>query len=248
MRQGICLQQSDGWLAIARVIEGSHREETSMGRVRVHAFSMSIDGYGAGPDQGVDNPLGINGHRLHEWIFKTRYGRAMTGGEDGETGIDNDLFARRDEGIGATIMGRNMYGPIRGPWGDSQWTGWWGSNPPFRHPVFVLSHYPHRPVDMEGGTTFHFVDDGIESALERARAAAEGRDVLIGGGAATIRQYLEAGLIDELYLVIVPVLLGKGERLFHDLDVGFDDYECVEHLSSPAVTHIRLAKVATGSR
>lgn len=167
--------------------------------------------------------------------------------DGGETGIDNDFFARREEGIGATIVGHNMYGPIRGPWGESQWTGWWGRSPPFHHPVFVLSHYPHRPVEMEGGTTFHFVDDGIESALEQARAAG-GMDVLIGGGAATIRQYLEARLIDELHLVIVPVLLGKGELLFDHIDVGFDDYECVAHLSSPAVTHIRLARVAAGSR
>lgn len=134
----------------------------------------------------------------------------MTGGEDGETGIDNDFFARREDGIGATVMGRNMYGPIRGPWGDSQCTGWWGSNPPFHHPVFVVSHYPHRPVEMEGGTTFHFVDDGIESALEQIRAAAEDKDALIGGGAATIGQCLEARLIDELHLVTVPVLLGQG--------------------------------------
>jgi len=210
-----------------------------MPQVRVHNFAISLDGYAAGPDQSLDNPLGVGGSRLHEWAFATR---TFQGGSDGETGLDDEFAAQAGSGLGATIMGRNMFGPIRGPWDDDQWTGWWGDDPPYQHPVFVLTHHPRPPVAMKGGTTFHFVDDGIEAALERAFEAAEGQDVAIGGGAATIQQYLRAGLIDELHLAIVPILLGGGERLFDNLDGGPDGYECVELVSSPAVAHVRLAR------
>jgi dihydrofolate reductase len=213
-----------------------------MPKLRVHNFSISLDGYGAGPDQSLDNPLGVGGEELHEWVFKTRGGRQMLGENGGEEGLDNDIWARGDEGIGATIMGRNMFGPIRGPWGDEEWKGWWGDSPPYHHPVFVLTHHAHEPIPMEGGTTFYFVDAGIESALEQAFEAAGGQDVRLGGGASTIQQYLRAGLLDELHFVIAPVLLGGGERLFDNLDGGPEGYECVEFVGSPAVAHVRLAR------
>ena len=216
-----------------------------MPNLRVHNLAVSLDGYMAGPDQSLDNPLGVGGTRLHEWVFETRGGRQMMGEEGGGTeGIDNDFWARGDVGIGATIMGRNMFGPIRGPWGDEQWTGWWGEEPPYHHPVFVLTHHPRPPIPMQGGTTFHFVDDGIEAALQRATEAAGGNDVRIGGGAATIQQYLRAGLIDEMHVAIVPILLGGGERLFDDLGDAPEGYEGVELASSPAVAHVRLARTA----
>jgi dihydrofolate reductase len=215
-----------------------------MSRLRVHNFSVSIDGYGAGPDQGLDNPLGVGGEALHEWVFKTRHWRQMLGEEGGEEGLDNDFLVAGNRDIGATIMGRNMFGPIRGSWGDDQWTGWWGDNPPYHHPVFVLTHYPHPPIRMEGGTTFNFVTDGIEAALEQARAAADGMDIRLGGGAATIQQYLRAGLIDEMHVAISPVLLGGGERLFDNLE-GPVGYECVELISSPSAVHARLIRTAS---
>jgi dihydrofolate reductase len=171
----------------------------------------------------------------------------MFGEEGGEDGLDSRFIERGHETIGATIMGRNMFGPIRGPWGASDWTGWWGNDPPFHHPVFVLTHFPQPPIVMEGGTTFHFIDGGFEVALERALGAAEGADVLVGGGAATIREFLAAHLIDEMHLVIAPILLGKGERLLEDLDLGVDEFECVELVSSPLATHVRLSKVATNA-
>ena len=215
-----------------------------MPKVRVHNLAVSLDGYMAGPDQSLDNPLGVGGTRLHEWVFETRGGRQMMGEEGGTEGIDNDFWARGDVGIGATIMGRNMFGPIRGPWGDEQWKGWWGDEPPYHHPVFVLTHHPRPPIQMQGGTTFHFVDDGIEAALQRAIEAAGGSDVRIGGGAATIQQYLRAGLIDEMHVAIVPILLGAGERLFDNLGDAPEGYECVELASSPAVAHVRLARTS----
>jgi dihydrofolate reductase len=202
---------------------------------------MSLDGYVAGPDQGPDNPLGVGGRRLHEWVFATRAGRRMFGLEGGDEGVDDAFIARGDVGVGATIMGRNMFGPVRGPWGDSDWTGWWGDEPPYHHPVFVLTHHPRPPISMAGGTTFHFADDGIEAALDRAVEAADGQDVRIGGGASTVQQYLKAGLIDDLHVVVVPILLGRGERLFDNLDGGPPGYECVEFASSPAVAHARFA-------
>jgi dihydrofolate reductase len=204
-----------------------------MTELRVHDFSISLDGYGAGPDQDVDNPLGVGGEQLHEWIFPPSGQR---------TPVDERMRARGTEGIGATIMGRNMFGPVRGEWGGSEWTGWWGEDPPFHHDVFVLTHHARDAVPMAGGTTFHFVTDGIEAALERARAAAGGRHVRLGGGASTVRQYLRAGLLDELHVAVVPVLLGNGERLFGDLGHAFDGWTCVEFTPSVAVAHVRLRR------
>jgi len=213
-----------------------------MGKLRVHNLSISVDGYAAGPNQNLDNPLGIGGERLHEWIFKTRYGRRMIGEEGGDEGLDNEFLARGDVGIGATVMGRNMFGPIRGRWAADDWKGWWGPDPPYHHPVFVLTHHQRAPITMEGGTTFNFVTDGIESALSQAFAAAGGLDVRLGGGAATVQQYLKAGLIDELQFAIVPIFLGAGERLFDNLEGGPVGYECVELVSSPSVTHARFLR------
>jgi dihydrofolate reductase len=203
---------------------------------------MSLDGYAAGPSQDRDNPLGVGGHQLHEWMFATRGWHAMTGGDGGETGVDDDFVRAGDAGVGATIMGRNMFGPIRDGWGDEQWTGWWGDEPPYRHPVFVLTHHPRSSVEMAGGTTFHFVTDGIEAALARAFDAAGGADVRLGGGVATIQQYLRAGLVDEMHVVVSPVLLGAGERLFDNLAGGPAGYQRVEHVASPSVAHFRLVR------
>lgn len=214
-----------------------------MPKLRVHNFAISLDGYAAGPDQGVDNPLGVGGGRLHEWAFATRSARETHGMEGGDAGIDDDFMAQGDIGIGATIMGRNMFGPIRGPWADQQWTGWWGDNPPYHHPVFVLTHFPRPPVTMQGGTTFHFVSDGIEAALAQAFAAADGGDVRIGGGAATIQQYLRAGLVDDMHVVIVPIMLGGGERLFDHVG-GLEGYECTEIVSSASVVHARFSRTS----
>jgi dihydrofolate reductase len=214
-----------------------------MPKLRVHNFAISLDGYAAGPNQRLDEPFGDIGDRgLHEWMFATRMGHEMRGLEGGDEGIDNDFAVQGDIDIGATIMGRNMFGPIRGPWENEEWTGWWGEDPPYHHPVFVLTHHPRPSIPMQGGTTFHFVDDGIESALEQAFAAADGKDVRIGGGAGTIQQYLRAGLIDDLHVAIVPILIGAGERLFDNLDGGPDGYECTELVCSPAVAHARFSK------
>jgi dihydrofolate reductase len=215
--------------------------------VLVRNFSISLDGFAAGLSQDLDNPLGVGGTQLHKWIFATRSGNEMIGAEGGNEGLDDEFFSKRAAGVGATIMGRNMFGPVRGPWGDNEWTGWWGENPPFHHPVFVLTHHPRPPLEMQGGTTFHFVDGGIQTALDAAIKAAGDGDVLVGGGAATIRQYLAAGLIDEMQLVIVPVFLGKGERLFDGLGQLADEYICVEHQCSPAVTHVRIQRTRTVS-
>jgi dihydrofolate reductase len=214
-----------------------------MAKVLVRNFSISLDGFGAGLSQDLENPLGVGGGRLHDWIFATRSGREMIGLDGGSEELDNSFFSNRGTGVGATIMGRNMFGPVRGAWEQHEWTGWWGDDPPFHHPVFVLTHHPRPPLEMQGGTTFHFVDGGIEVALDAARAAAGDGDVLVGGGASTIRQYLAAGLIDDLHLAMVPVLLGDGERLFENLDVRAAQYECVEQVCSSAVTHIRLTRV-----
>ncbi len=213
-----------------------------MGKLRVHNLSISIDGYGAGPNQSLENPLGVGGPGLHEWVFKTRTGRRMLGEEGGDEGLDDQFFERGDAGIGATIMGRNMFGPVRGRWPDEDWKGWWGPNPPYHHPVFVLTHHPREPIPMEGGTTFNFVTDGIESALSQAFAAAGDQDVRLGGGPSTVQQYLKAGLVDELHVAIVPIFLGAGERLFDHLDGGPFGYECVELVSSPWVTHARFVR------
>ena len=213
-----------------------------MTKLRVCCFSISLDGFGAGPHQDLANPLGVGGMALHEWFFPTRTFRQMTGQGDGATGIDDDFAARGFENVGAWILGRNMFGPIRGAWPDDAWKGWWGDNPPYHTPVFVLTHHARRPIEMTGGTTFHFVTDGIHDALERARTAARGQDVRLGGGVATIRQFLQAGLVDELHLAISPVLLGQGEHLLAGLDLPRQGYRCSEHVASPAATHVVLTK------
>jgi dihydrofolate reductase len=205
-------------------------------------ISMSLDGYVAGPNQSVETPLGEGGEQLHEWVIGTRSWRAAHGREGGETGLDDDRVAPWTRNIGATIMGRKMFGPVRGPWGDDSWRGWWGDDPPFHTPVFVLTHHPREPVEMEGGTTFHFVTDGIEAALERAMEAAGGQDVSLGGGANAAQQYLRAGLVDEMEIHVVPLLLGAGERLFENLDGGPSGYEPVELVSSRAVAHFRYVR------
>src|SRR5262245_7500714 len=211
-----------------------------MANLRVHNFAISLDGYGAGPHQSVEDGLGVGGEHLHEWMFRTRFGREMIGEPGGEDGLDQELLIAGVTGIGATIMGRNMFGPVRGEWGDSDWRGWWGDDPPYHHPVFVLTHHPHDPIEMEGGTTFHFVTDGIQAALDQATVAAGGADVRLGGGVATIQQYLRAGLVDDLHVVISPILLGCGERLLDDLGAAVDGYECAELVASQSVVHVRL--------
>ncbi len=214
-----------------------------MPKLRVHNLAMSVDGYVAGPGQSLDDPLGVGGLGLHDWAFATRSGRQVHGMAGGDEGIDDDFVKQGDAGIGATIMGRNMFGPVRGDWGSEEWTGWWGDNPPFHHPVFVLTHHPRPSIKLEGGTTFHFIAHGIEAALERAYEAADGADVRIGGGAATVQQYLRAGLIDEMHVVIVPTLLGGGARLFDNLDGGPKGYASAEIVGSPSgVAHVRLAR------
>jgi dihydrofolate reductase len=211
-----------------------------MAKLRVHNFSISLDGYGAGPRQSVDEPLGVDGESLHEWMFVTRGWHEYSGEAGGSEGVDNDFFNRGFDDIGAHILGRNMSGPIRGEWGDTDWRGWWGEEPPYHTDVFVLTHHAREPVPMAGGTTFYFVTDGIENALERAFTAAGGKDVRLGGGASTIQQYMRAGLLDDLHLAIVPILLGGGERLFDNLDAG-PRYECVEFTPGDGVAHARLA-------
>jgi dihydrofolate reductase len=221
-----------------------------MSRLRVNAFGISIDGYGAGPDQALDAPMGVGGMALHEWVFGTKTFQKMSGdfagpligGTAGREGVDDDFAARGFDNLGAWIMGRNMFGPSRGAWPDDGWTGWWGSNPPYHVPVFVLTHHPRPALTMEGGTTFHFVTDGIHAALQRAKEAAQGRDVRLGGGVATIRQYLAAGLIDELHLAIAPVLLGRGEHLLGGIDAIRLGYRCTEHASTDHATHVVLTK------
>ncbi len=214
-----------------------------MPNVRVHSFAMSLDGYSAGPDQGLENPLGVGGTLLHEWVRKTATGMRMFGEDPGDTpeSVDDRFIAAGDDNVGATLMGRNMFGPIRGEWGDDDWKGWWGDTPPYHTPVFVMTHYPRSPLEMDGGTTFHFVDEPFEAALERALDAAGGKDVRVGGGVSTVQAGMRAQLIDEVHVAIAPVLLGAGERLF---EPGVaDGYECVEFASSPAVAHVRLARV-----
>ena len=213
-----------------------------MPKVRVAAFSISVDGYGAGPDQSGENPLGRGGEALHDWFIPTQTFQRVYGRPGGTTGVDEDFGARSFENLGAWIMGRNMFGPVRGPWPDDEWKGWWGDNPPYHVPVFVLTHHPREPVEMEGGTIFHFVTDGIEAALDRAREAAGGKDVRIGGGVSVIRQYLGAKLIDELHVAISPLLLGEGENLFVGLDLADLGYRVTEHSASEAALHIVIAR------
>ncbi|HYD39492.1 MAG TPA: dihydrofolate reductase family protein [Anaeromyxobacter sp.] len=215
-----------------------------MGKLRVNCFAISLDGYGAGPRQDRQNPLGVGGMGLHGWILPTRTFAATHGGTGGTTGVDDDFARRGMDGLGAWILGRNMFGPIRGPWPDEEWKGWWGEEPPYHVPVFVLTHHPRAPIEMAGGTTFHFVTGGIEEALRRAKDAAGARDVRLGGGVETIRQYLRAGLVDELHLAISPVLLGSGEHLTSGLDLLALGYRVMEHVPSQAATHVVLARGA----
>lgn len=217
-----------------------------MAKLRVQSFSLSLDGYGAGPDQDLANPLGVGGLALHQWFFGTQTFQRMHGGAGGVQGVDEDFAARGFANVGAWILGRNMFGPVRGPWPDESWTGWWGDTPPYHTPVFVLTHYPRPSITMQGGTVFHFVPDGIHAALTRAMEAANGKDVRLGGGVATIRQYLTAGLIDQLHLAISPVLLGTGEHLFAGINTPKLGYVCTEHIASPNATHVVLTK--EGSR
>lgn len=213
-------------------------------KLLVRSFATSLDGFGAGPDQDLEHPLGVGGPELMEWFFQTRAWRNMHGQAGGETGVDNEMAERGFEDIGAWILGRNMFGPVRGPWPDESWRGWWGEEPPYHTPVFVLTHYPRPPLEMKGGTTFHFVTAGIESALEQAKAATGGLDVRLGGGVATIRQYLSAGLVDELHLAVRPVLLGSGEHLLHGLDLRALGYECGEYVAGERAIHAVLRKRA----
>jgi dihydrofolate reductase len=212
-----------------------------MPKLRVHCLGVSLDGFAAGPDQSLGTPLGIGGESLHEWFFPTRTFQSMFG-KDGETGLDNDFAVRGFENIGAWILGRNMYSASRGPWPDDGWKGWWGDNPPYHVPVFVLTHHARASIEMAGGTTFHFVTGGIREALDRANEAAGGRDVRIGGGAATIRQYLRERLVDEMHVAIAPILLGRGEALFAGLDLPALGYRVTAHVPATKATHVVLSK------
>ena len=212
-----------------------------MPKLRVQSFSLSLDGYGAGPHQDLENPLGVGGLALHQWFFGTRTFHQMRGEDGGATGIDDDFAARGFANIGAWILGRNIFGPVRGPWlngSNDEWKGWWGNNPPYHTPVFVLTHHPRPSIEMEGGTVFHFVTDGIHAALARATEAAHGQDIRLGGGVATIRQYLKEALIDEMHLAISPVLLGSGEHLFTGIDAMKLGYQCTEHVATDNATHV----------
>lgn len=220
----------------------------NVSRLRVLCFSVSLDGFGAGPDQGVEHPLGVNGQAIMEWIFPTRtwhetHLNGSSSPDDGETGVDDDLVRQGTEGIGAWILGRNMFGPGRGPWPGANWRGWWSDNPPFHASVFVLTHHPRKPLELEGGTTFHFVTDGIDSALRQARDAAGGRDIRLGGGVNTIRRYLKARLVDELHLAVRPVLLGRGEHLMHGLDLRAMGYDVTRQVAGERASHVFLEKV-----
>ncbi len=215
-----------------------------MSKLRVQSFTISLDGYGAGPNQDLENPLGIGGADLMEWFFHSRMWCRMHGREGGEEGVDNSIAEQGFAGIGAWILGRNMFGPVRGPWPDDNWKGWWGDEPPYHTPVFVLTHHARAPLRMAGGTEFHFVTEGIHAALAQATAAARGQDVRLGGGVATVREYLCAGLIDELHLAVRPVLLGAGENLWNGIDMGVLGYECTRHVAGERATHVFLRKRA----
>jgi dihydrofolate reductase len=214
-----------------------------MTRVRVESFTISLDGYGAGPHQDIHNPLGVGGSELHQWLLPTRtFQQNLFGNEGGTTGVDDEFAARGFENVGAWILGRNMFSPTRGPWTDMSWKGWWGDNPPYHVPVFILTHHARPPITMEGGTTFHFVTGGVHDALAQARGAAGGMDVRIGGGANTIQQFLREGLIDEMHFAIAPVLLGGGERLFDGVDARSLGYEGVKFVASEKATHVVLRR------
>jgi dihydrofolate reductase len=239
------------WMARAAADEhdpasASHRASvlhSGVGKLRVNSFTISLDGFGAGPNQSLDAPMGAGAQSLHRWSFATRtFQRMVLGKDDGQTGVDDDFAVRSFENLGAWIMGRNMFSPVRGPWADESWRGWWGDNPPYHVPVFVLTHHARRPLEMEGGTVFHFVTDGYESALEQAKAAAGARDIRIGGGVATIRQYLTAGLVDEMHIAISPVLLGRGEALFAGIDLPSLGFRVAKHVATEAATHVVLSR------
>ena len=215
-----------------------------MSKVRVSSFSISLDGFGAGPSQDLQHPLGVGGEQMFQWFFPTRTFQRTHGKGDGETGVDDDMAAKGMAGVGAWILGRNMFGPVRGAWPDENWKGWWGDEPPYHVPVFVVTHHARAPLVMAGGTVFHFVTEGIHAALEQARKAAGSLDIRIGGGVQTIRQYLEAGLVDELHLAIAPVLLGQGEALLQGLDLKALGYSCTAHVAGGrAAAHVTLQKV-----
>jgi dihydrofolate reductase len=222
----------------------------AMSKVRVSSFSISLDGFGAGPNQRLEHPLGENGLELHEWVFATKTFRAMHGkdggasgvDEGGASGVDEDFAARAMRDVGAWILGRNMFGPVRGPWPDESWRGWWGDEPPYHVPVFVVTHHARPPLEMKGGTTFHFVTEGIDAALDRAREAAGDRDVRVGGGVSLVRQYVRERAIDELHLAVSPVLLGRGEALFEGLDWRALGYRCVETVAGEKATHLRITR------
>ena len=213
-----------------------------MPKLRVHGFSISLDGFGAGPAQDVDNPLGVGGMVLHEWVFATRTFRKMHGGDGGATGPDDDFVARGFDNIGAWILGRNMFGPVRGPWPNEDWKGWWGPNPPYHSEVFVLTHHPRASLSMDGGTTFHFTADAIGTVLTRAFEAAAGKDVRLGGGVATLRQFLQAQLVDEMHLAVSSQLLGSGENVFAGLDLPKLGYQAVERVVTPGAMHVVIRK------
>ena len=213
-----------------------------MTRLRVSSFSISLDGYGAGPDQDLENPLGQGGPALHDWVLATRTFAQLQGERGGTIGKDDDFVARGFENLGAWILGRNMFGPIRGEWPDDSWKGWWGDNPPYHTPVFVLTNHPRASFSMEGGTTFHFVTEGIRAALDRATEAAKGKDIRLGGGVATIQQYLRTGLVDEMHVAIAPVLLGSGEQLFAGMNLPALGYGCTEHVATANATHVVFTK------
>jgi dihydrofolate reductase len=213
-----------------------------MSTVRVSAFSISLDGYGAGPNQDIDNPLGVRGTELHQWVFETAFFHRMVGREGGLDNADNRIAENAMANIGAWILGRNMFGPVRGEWPDDSWKGWWGANPPYHCPVYVLTHFARPPLVMEGGTTFYFVTDGIQSALQQAKKAAGEKDVRIGGGVATIRQYLTAGLIDEMHLAVAPVLLGTGEHLFNGINLHALGFRCADKVATDRATHVFLKR------
>ncbi len=213
-----------------------------MARVRVAAFSLSVDGFGAGPDQSINDPMGKNGMGVHRWFLGTRTFRTMIGKDDGSTGVDEKYGALGMAGFGAFILGRNMFGPVRGEWPDEEWKGWWGPNPPYHAPTFILTHHAREPIVMEGGTTFHFITGGIEEALEKAKAAAGDKDVKIGGGVSTVRQYLQAGLIDDMHFAISPVVLGKGEAMFEGIDLPALGFSVKSHEMTELAAHIVLSK------
>ena len=216
-----------------------------MARVRVAGFSVSLDGFGAGPEQSLHDPLGKRGKELHNWFFGTKTFRSMFGDGGGSEGVDERFAHRSMDGFGAFILGRNMFGPVRGDWPDDSWKGWWGDNPPYHAPTFILTHHPRAPIVMEGGTTFHFVTDGIHAALDRAREAAGAQDVKVGGGVSTVRQYLQAGLIDDLHVAFSPVLLGRGEALFAGLDLPALGYRVVESTPTELATHVVFGRAAS---